>query len=219
MEFKEMSDLCYAEMAENSKAHGTALRDAIAKRLANEGVPVDVERTLFLRNNDPNGIAILEIGGVKMRFGWSYDENLNLSAWSECMIPSLMSLDEFNDYSQLNRLLKCDVDYLRFVTRGGVPYYVEKELAGTLAHKQRKISRHRERTRNIILELPFEFQGLCDQYRIEPDEVLKGFIADLCNIEEDPYHTNDINGLNIALEYFNNTYTMQEYEETDDIDD
>ncbi len=216
MEFKEMSDLCYAEMTENSRAHGAALREAIAERLANEGVPVDVERTLFLHRNDPNGIAILDVGGVQKRFGWSYNECLDLTTWSECMAPSLLSLAEFNDGSGLNRLLKCDVDYLRFVTRCGVNYYVEKELAGTLALKQRIISKRRE-TKNIILELPVEFLGLCDQYRIEPDEVLKGFIADLCNIEEDPYHTNTSNGSNSALEYFKNTYTMPEDDETDDI--
>jgi hypothetical protein len=45
------------------------------------------------------------------------------------------------------------------------------------------------RARTVRLRLPPEFIALCKGHGVEPDRVLRGFIADLCELRTADYNT------------------------------
>ncbi|MES9906143.1 MAG: hypothetical protein ABW168_26125 [Sedimenticola sp.] len=62
---------------------------------------------------------------------------------------------------------------------------------------------------HLTIELPQEFIELCKEDQIEPEQVLRGFIADLCEImnwqsnpREDGYSSNGSDERRIAREYY-----------------
>ena len=64
-------------------------------------------------------------------------------------------------------------------------------------------------TKIITLELPKEFLELCEADKIEPEVVLRGFIADLCDITSlashprtDHYNSNGSDERHLAKEYY-----------------
>jgi len=66
-----------------------------------------------------------------------------------------------------------------------------------------------ERCRPVTLELPAEFLELCEADRVSPETVLRGFIADLCEIRnhgseprEDGYQSNGSDERRLAREYY-----------------
>jgi hypothetical protein len=63
--------------------------------------------------------------------------------------------------------------------------------------------------RNVTLRLPDEFIELCREDGIEPETVLRGFIADLCGImnwagapRQDGYGSNGSDERSMAREYY-----------------
>lgn len=61
----------------------------------------------------------------------------------------------------------------------------------------------------ITLKLPDEFIELCQHDQVEPDDVLRGFIADLCGITSthaaprtDGYTSNGSDERDLAAEYY-----------------
>ncbi|MFJ1269927.1 hypothetical protein ACD661_15315 [Legionella lytica] len=63
--------------------------------------------------------------------------------------------------------------------------------------------------KKITLDLPSEFLELCKQDNIEPETVLRGFIADLCGImnfssnpREDSYSSNGSDERDLARSYY-----------------
>jgi len=62
---------------------------------------------------------------------------------------------------------------------------------------------------NINIKLPQEFIELCEEDKVEPEVVLRGFIADLCEImnwannpREDGYSSNGSDERRMAREYY-----------------
>jgi hypothetical protein len=63
--------------------------------------------------------------------------------------------------------------------------------------------------KQITIDLPEEFLTLCDEDGIEPEMVLRGFIADLCHIinwaknpRQDGYSSNGSDERRLAREYY-----------------
>ncbi len=61
----------------------------------------------------------------------------------------------------------------------------------------------------VTIELPDEFIALCKQDQIKPENVLRGFIADLCQIQswassprKDGYCSNGSDERSLAREYY-----------------
>jgi len=48
----------------------------------------------------------------------------------------------------------------------------------------------REASRTVTLTLPYEFLDLCEEVKTDPATVLRGFIADLCELRDGDYQTN-----------------------------
>ena len=70
-----------------------------------------------------------------------------------------------------------------------------------------------EDTDTLVLEIPREFVQLCVGYRLRPDTVLRGFIADVCGLmnwahcpREDAYSSNGSDERQIARNYFRRAY-------------
>jgi hypothetical protein len=62
----------------------------------------------------------------------------------------------------------------------------------------------------VKLKLPKEFLDLCKEHKIDPEFVLRGFIADLCDITSfnnnprmDGYNSNGSDERHLAKEYYN----------------
>lgn len=63
--------------------------------------------------------------------------------------------------------------------------------------------------RQITIKLPDEFLELCREDQIEPERVLRGFIADLCGIiswhaspRADGYNSNGSDERSMAMDYY-----------------
>jgi hypothetical protein len=63
--------------------------------------------------------------------------------------------------------------------------------------------------RTLSLKLPEEFLELCTEHGVTPETVLRGFIADLCSIENlvgaprtDSYSSNGSDERDLAWEYY-----------------
>ncbi|HBG05251.1 MAG: hypothetical protein A2075_20950 [Geobacteraceae bacterium GWC2_58_44] len=68
--------------------------------------------------------------------------------------------------------------------------------------KEAEKKKEREARRVVTLELPDEFLDLCDMVQIDPAEVLRGFVADLCDLRSGEYHTNGSDERYLAEQYF-----------------
>lgn len=55
---------------------------------------------------------------------------------------------------------------------------------------------------HITLQLPAEFVALCQRDGVEPEVVLRGFIADLCELRTGSYHTNGSDERMLAEQYY-----------------
>lgn len=55
---------------------------------------------------------------------------------------------------------------------------------------------------DITLQLPPEFVALCASHGVAPDLVLRGFIADLCELRTGEYLTNGSDERRLAGEYY-----------------
>ena len=54
----------------------------------------------------------------------------------------------------------------------------------------------------LTLTLPPQFLSLCATHGVEPETVIRGFIADLCHLRTAEYHTNGSDGRNLADDYY-----------------
>lgn len=64
-------------------------------------------------------------------------------------------------------------------------------------------------SQRIVIDLPLEFIRLCHGDGVEPDVVLRGFIADLCHLgssqshpREDGYHSHGSEERDMASDYY-----------------
>jgi hypothetical protein len=71
----------------------------------------------------------------------------------------------------------------------------------------------REDTETLVLQVPREFVDFCATNRLGPDTVLRGFIADLCELmnwshcpREDGYSSNGSDERQMAQQYFKRAY-------------
>lgn len=55
---------------------------------------------------------------------------------------------------------------------------------------------------HITLQLPAEFVALCQRDGIAPEVVLRGFVADLCELRAGEYNTNGSDERMLAGEYY-----------------
>jgi hypothetical protein len=56
--------------------------------------------------------------------------------------------------------------------------------------------------RTVRLRLPLEFVELCERDGVEPAEVLRGFIADLCELRTEDYNTGGSDERMLAEQYY-----------------
>ena len=54
----------------------------------------------------------------------------------------------------------------------------------------------------LTLTLPPQFLSLCATHGVEPETVIRGFIADLCCLRTAEYHTNGSDERNLADDYY-----------------
>ena len=54
----------------------------------------------------------------------------------------------------------------------------------------------------LTLTLPTQFIALCRAHGVEPETVIRGFIADLCDLRTAEYHTNGSDERNLADAYY-----------------
>jgi hypothetical protein len=58
------------------------------------------------------------------------------------------------------------------------------------------------RSRTVRLVLPPEFVSMCKSHGVEPDQVLRGFIADLCELRTAGYNTGGSDERMKAQDYY-----------------
>ena len=58
-----------------------------------------------------------------------------------------------------------------------------------------------KRKSTVTLRLPLEFVSMCEGHGVEPDQVLRGFIADLCELRTADYNTNGSDERMYAQQY------------------
>lgn len=76
-----------------------------------------------------------------------------------------------------------------------------------------------DETTPLVLAIPPEFTALCSEYKMEPEQVLRGFIADACGLQndfkeprEDSYSSNGSDERTQAYEYLERAYgVLREY--------
>ena len=54
----------------------------------------------------------------------------------------------------------------------------------------------------LTLNLPQQFLWLCESHKVEPEVVIRGFIADLCDLRTAEYSTNGSDERRLAEEYY-----------------
>jgi hypothetical protein len=59
-----------------------------------------------------------------------------------------------------------------------------------------------KRKSTITLRLPPEFVSMCEGHGVEPDQVLRGFIADLCELRTAEYNTGGTDERMYAEQYY-----------------
>jgi hypothetical protein len=216
--------VCNDVLAANPGLDGAALFDAITVALPGAGVKVDVEVTASLRANHPNGVAVVDLGEgerdlIEFLHPGEFDIRQYTLGEDACdLISEVEAIDRF----QLDEITVTaeDLAALRFVLRDGVKLYdIEDVFRLHDAKEQARTARFNEQ-RAVSFDLPNEFLLLCEQYGLTPVAALRGFVADVCGIDnyvanprEDGYSSNGSDERHMARAYFDRAHWSPEVEE------
>jgi hypothetical protein len=74
--------------------------------------------------------------------------------------------------------------------------------AGRWLHTENPMSSNMQSSKTLTLTLPPQFLSLCATHGVEPETVIRGFIADLCHLRTAEYHTNGSDERNLADDYY-----------------
>ena len=221
---KSCLKICNDVLAANPELDGAALFDAITAALPGAGVTVDVEATASLRSNHPNGVAVVDFGeGERDMIEFLQPGEFDISQYilgEE--IRNLLSEIEAIDRFQLDEITVTteDLAALRYVIRDGVKFYDSDDVFDLHDAKEEARAARFDEQRAVTFDLPNEFLLLCEQYGLTPVEALRGFIADVCGIEnyianprEDGYNSNGSDERQMARAYFDRANWRPEVEE------
>lgn len=204
--FEKVEAICAAAAA-TMDATDPAAFTALTAQLVEAGIPVDEERTRAVREQSPNTVAVFvdeyeqpnyihwDTAGASFVIYGYYDDPQIVNLCTE--EQALMSYD--GDEAPLSPE---DLAPLRSIVKDGVTHYDSDDVDLVHHRKLEERKRRRDEARTITLSLPDKFLNLCEECKVEPAQVLRGFVADLCRLEEGDYITNGSDERDLASQYF-----------------
>jgi len=218
-----IAEVCSAALQELGPLHPD-LFGRITAALVERGVAVDHEITAAARLQSPNLVAVYRsIPSEPDHLEYIQLENIQLESSKEgesespkvihapaCStyaydgepLCTVLPLDDALRLYQAPPLQVEDLDGLRFLERDGVRWYDEEDVWQVVARKEEAVKTAREAARHLVLDLPDEFLDLCEEVKVSPETVIRGFVADLCGLRTKEYSTNGSDERDHAEAYF-----------------
>jgi hypothetical protein len=162
------------------------------------------------------GALVFKVGDATHRVTYPHVSSFNVGAIGRLRLPASGREFSFNTYpdQRLRRAVALDQP----VTRrwgwsiGERQFTVE---AGVVPGRAGKVIQRD--TQPLRLEIPSEFERLCNSRGVAPDRMLSTFIADVCELtnfygcpREDGYCTSGEESHQLALDYVNRTWGTEE---------
>lgn len=205
--FQKVQAICAAAAA-TMDATDPAAFDSLTAQLVEAGIPVDEERTRTVRELSPNAVAVFVDEDEQMNYIlWdSAGGEFNIFSYDDGLqIVGLLSAEEAlkrYDFDDEAPLAPQDLAPLRFIVKDGIRYYDSDDVYQVQRKKEEAREARREELRTVTLTLPDAFLNLCEECKVEPAEVLRGFVADLCWLEQGEYITRGSDERDLAKQYF-----------------
>ena len=199
--YQRISEICTTALAETTRT-APALFDVITGRLAAAGIMIERKETAKARTEHPNLVAVVQLQQEAEYLDYILleGEEFNVYPYDGEVLATLISEEDALNFEP--PLDPADLVHLRFVNRDGKKFYDENDvcLAGERKNREREAKRAAQRV--LTIELPDEFLELCEEVKTPPAAVLRGFIADLCDLRSGDYHTNGSDERDLAERYF-----------------
>jgi len=192
------------EALKSAPPNDPTLFDRITAQIAAAGGLIDQAATATVRTRSPNIVAVysenqcpeelvyLEISGENIE-NYSYRDD-------DDVYVDLTPTNKVEVWYET--LTSADLAGLRFIERDGQRWYDSSDLDRKVEQKEQEKSARREAMRTVTFTLPDEFLELCEEVNQTPEVILRGFIADLCDLRERPYCTNGSDERDLAERYF-----------------
>jgi len=200
----QVTELCRAAAASVDMTETSAF-DSIVVRLGEAGINIDADGTRDARATSPNTLAVIEDPDEGLDFiQWDGGADFTVYGYEKgALLAELCSeAAALEDFFMDPPLSLEDLEPLRFVLQDGVKHYDVDDVYLVHEKKVEARKKKREETRAVSLSLPDEFMDLCDECKVDPTAVLRGFIADLCHLETRPYITSGSDERDMAEQYF-----------------
>jgi hypothetical protein len=200
--YQRISQICATALAESSRTD-PGLFDVITGRLAAAGIIIDRKESQKARSEDPNLVAVVQLlqGEEYLEYIELEGDGFDVYAYDGEVLASLVE-EKKALYLCDPPLEPADLDRLRFLERDGLRFVNEDDLWQIFAKKEEERKAKREAMRTVSLVLPDEFLELCAEVKTDPAVVIRGFIADLCDLREGDYWTNGGDERDHAEQYF-----------------
>lgn len=200
--YQRISEICTTALAETSRTD-PGLFDVITGRLAAAGIAIARKETSKARAEYPNLVAVVQLlqHDEYLEYILLEGDQFNVYPWDGEVLATLISEKEALHLSE-PPLDLADLVQLRFVDRDGVKFYDEDDVCQVYERKKQEREAERTAQRVVTLELPEEFLELCEEVKTPPATVLRGFIADLCDLRSGDYVTNGSDERDMAERYF-----------------
>jgi len=199
---KKIADVC-SETLKTVGAANPTLFDRTTAALLAAGVNVDQDTTQQGRGQSPNLVAVFRPmpGEDYLEYIQLEGEQFTVYAYDgEPLTNLLAETDALNVCDP--PLQPSDLAQLRHLIRDGVKFYDEDDVWLIVEKKQAEKETKRAELTVMTLELPEEFLDLCEDVKTSPATILRGFIADLCNLRSGEYNTNGSDERDLAEQYF-----------------
>jgi hypothetical protein len=215
--------ICTDVVAKNPDLRGAELFDTITAALAAAGVVIDQAATARLRLEQPNGVAVFDYGDGELdQIDYLQPGEFYIASYDPEDSRALMSeAAAIADHSYEEVVLTADdLAVLRYIVLDGVKHFGRGDVYDLHDSLVKARDARFDEQRRITFDLPNEFLVLCDQYGLTPVQALRGFVADVCGINNylsdprpDGYSSNGSDERWQARAYFDRAHWSPEVEE------
>jgi len=202
MTYQAITTISSAALAETTRTD-SALFDTIVVRLAAAGVTIDRKETAKAREGGPNVAAVVQLHQDANYLEYIVLEGDEFNVYTYDGEPLVELVTEEKGLNLYDPPLDAtDLEGLRYLERDGVRLYEQDDILLCFEKKAAEREFQREASRTVTLTLPDEFLDLCETAETDPGTVLRGFIADLCELRTREYSTHGSDERRLAGDYF-----------------
>jgi len=200
--YQKIFDICVAALAESSPTD-PALFDTITGRLAAIGIVINRKETQKGRAQNPNLVVVVQLQHQEayLEYIELSGEDFDIYAYDGDVLVDLLTESEALRLCE-PPLGPGDLEGVRYLERDGTQHFVEDDIRRIFERKEAQRMAKREEARTVCLNLPDAFLELCEEVKTDPQTVLRGFMADLCNLRSGDYSTNGSDERDLAERYF-----------------